>query len=350
MSSTKLSSLSIFLYLISIIWSLIWPCQVAMAEDIDDNDFSLRLPAALSRFASYGDVAAVGGASAGSKWGSAINPASIDWLASELDYTLNLNPQYSFICFQKGTKLQVAPLSATVNLEEWGSVQTTVAVAHSNVARTKTGLDFEFEMEHYQLQWAKRLENCGVGVNFNYAPSSTRFDLGPWRVSKSRSDSYGFRAGGLLQVTDKLLTGLVLDYGAATSRTVMYDFLGLGIGDSKIKDTTHQYSVRPGISYEYKEDSAVYADYQYFQIHNDTGNLGIHRLLFGIDHELFDGFFVRSGVAFDDDGNAAVTGGVGIYPNDWLTIDVGYQYNMFPELKSDFGRSQILVTSVGITF
>ncbi len=320
------------------------------ASDLDDKDFSLRFPAALSRFASYGDVAAVGGASAASKWGSSINPASADWLAREQNVPLSVNPQYSFLRFEEGTHLHVASLTPTFNLKDWGSLQPTVAVVRSNETAMKTGLDFDFEMEHYQLQWGKRLEDWGFGLNLNYAPSETRFDYGSAPVARTDSDSYGVRAGGLAQCTEKLRAGLVLDYGLSDSDTVYYDFMNFGFGDVKTDDTSHQYAVRPGLSYEYKKDSAVFLDYQFFHIRNDYGDLHASRLLMGIDHELVDGFFVRTGGAFDEYGNAAVTGGVGIYPTDWLTLDIGYQYNMFPELEPEFGRAHSLVCSLGVAF
>jgi hypothetical protein len=49
---------------------LVLAAGVARAEGLNDKSLSLRLPAAMSRFATYSDVAGVGGASAGSKWSS----------------------------------------------------------------------------------------------------------------------------------------------------------------------------------------------------------------------------------------------------------------------------------------
>jgi len=43
-----------------------------LARGFKDESLTLRLPAALSRFATYGDVAGLGGASAGSKWSSSV--------------------------------------------------------------------------------------------------------------------------------------------------------------------------------------------------------------------------------------------------------------------------------------
>lgn len=333
-----------------VILALVSPCSPANAGDYKDKDFSLRFPAAMNRFSSYADVAGVGGASAGSKWASSVNPAATGWLEIPGRFHTCVNPQYSAICFREGTKLHVATESLTVDLKQWGVFQPAAAQAHSNVRPTKDGLDLDYEMEYYQLQWGKRFGRWAFGLNYNYSPSQLQFDLGPRKVSKTRAETHGMRLGGLCQVAEKLLAGLVLDYSESTGRTVLHDFMGFGIGDIVVHDTTRQYGVRPGMSFEYKKDSAVYFDYQYLRLSNDTGRLRAHRFFAGVDHELIDGFFVRGGMNFDIRGNAAVTCGVGIYPCDWFTIDIGYQCDMFPEVSRELGSSHTFALSLGFTF
>jgi len=325
-------------------------CVTARAGDYKDKDFSLRFPAALNRFSPYADAAAVGGASAGSKWSSSINPASTGWLALPGRYGVSLSPQYSALCFDQGTKMHVTSQAGVVDLKKWGVLQPAIAQVHSNTRTTSEGLDFNYEMEFYQLQWGKRLGKWAAGANFSYALSETEHQLSGLRVVRTRSDTYALRVGGLCEVVDKLLAGLVLDYGESKGRTVFYDFLGFGIGEIKVHDTTRQYGVRPGVSYEYMEDSAVFFDYQYLRLTNDTGRLRIHRFHAGVDHRLIEGLFVRAGTAFDIRGNAAVTCGVGIYPTDWFTIDVAYQCDMYPEVDLEFGPSHAVTLSLGFTF
>jgi hypothetical protein len=322
----------------------------ALPGAYEDKDLSLRLPAALSRFSSYGDVAAVGGASAGSKWPSSVNPAAVAWLEIPSRLKTNLSPQYSTVSFDNGTRIHVATASATFDMGPWGAFQPAFAAAHTNVRPTRDGLDFSYDMEYYQFQWGKRLGRAGLGLNFNYSPAQTEFKLDRWRVSKTCSDTYGLRIGGLYEVLEKVLAGVVLDYSESKGRTVMYDFLGLGFGDVKVHDTTRQYGVRPGISFEYKKDSAILFDYQFARFSNETGRLRAHRFCCGVDHELVKGLFVRGGVNFDARGNTAFTCGLGVYPCDWLTIDVGYQHSMFPELEPELGRAHALTISVGLQF
>ena len=111
----------------------------AVAGEFDDYDFSLRLPAALSRFSSYGDVAGTGGASAASPWSSSANPASAAWLPNPGTLGLSLSPQYSGICFADGTWLHVASESAVVDSRSAGVFQPTLAQVQTPMAGRATG-------------------------------------------------------------------------------------------------------------------------------------------------------------------------------------------------------------------
>ena len=323
----------------------------ARAGGIKDADLSLRLPAALTRFAPYADVAAVGGASAASKWSSSVNPASVAWQPIPGTLHLSFSPQYADILFREGTELHIASEAVTLDTGCAGTLQPALAQVWSNRATTRQGLDFGIDMDFAQVQWATRISNdWAVGANFNYAKSHTQFDLLDMPVSDSHSDAYGWRFGVLRRLTDRLLAGIVGDYGFSRDRTVVHDFLGLGVGDIGISDTTHQFAVRPGVSYEYAKDSAVYADYQFAAFRNDTGRLHVNRFFMGVDHAITKGLFVRGGAALDTCGNASWTTGIGIYPSDRISIDIAYQQNMFPELEREFGRSQTLTVSLGFTF
>ena len=324
----------------------------ANAGGLDDKDFSLRFPAALNRFSSYADVAAVGGASAGSKWQTSINPASTAWQNMPGSYHLSLNPQYSAIMFQEGTVLHVISESVTKEFEKFGTLQVSLAQVRSNESAIRAPVPdykFSYDMNYGQVQWGKRFtDNFAFGVNFNYSSSEVVNKIVTDRYIDSTSESYGFRAGALYRLATNLLGGIVVDYSQSPSTTTTYDIYGWGIGNVIVKDTTKQFSLRVGPSYEYRKDSTVNLDYQYSSYGNDTGNLEIHRIFAGIDHRIVDALFVRGGVAFDNKGNSSWTAGLGIYPLKQLSIDVGYQYNMFPEIQSEFGRSHLLTISISV--
>lgn len=326
----------------------------AYADGFDDKDFSLRFPAALSRFSSYADVAAVGGASAGSKWQSSVNPASTGWQKLPGSYHLSLNPQYSAIMFQEGTNLHVISESVTKQFEKFGTLQVSLAQIRSNeraiqIIPPTADYKFAYDMNYGQVQWGKHLtEDFALGINFNYSLAEVTNKIGADKYLDSTSDSYGVRAGALYRLAKNLLGGMVVDYSQSPATTTTYDIFGLGIGDVIIKDTTSQFMVRLGPSYEYRKDSTLNLDYQYGSFKNDMGTMEVHRMFAGIDHRIIDALFVRGGFALDNDGNKSWTGGMGIYPLKQLSIDVGYQYDMFPEIKSEFGRSQLVTISISV--
>ena len=324
----------------------------AYANGFDDKDFSLRFPAALSRFSSYADVAATGGASAGSKWQSSVNPAATGWQSLPGRYHLSLNPQYSAIMFQEGTVLHVMSESVTKEFKKFGTLQVSLAQVRSNERAIQAPLPdykFSYDMNYAQAQWGKRVtDDFALGGNFNYSSSEVINKIGADKYLDSSSDSYGFRVGTLYRITKNLLGGIVVDYSQSPSTTTTYDIFGWGIGDVIVKDTTKQFSLRAGPSYEYRKDSTVSLDYQYNSFENDTGKLEVHRMFAGVDHRIVDALFVRGGVALDNKGNTSWTGGLGIYPFKQLSIDVGYQYDMFPEIQSEFGRSQLFTISISV--
>jgi len=108
-----------------------------------------------------------------------------------------------------------------------------------------------------------------------------------------------------------------------------------------------QVVVRPGVSYEYADYSTVFLDYQFGFFDNDLGgHFYNHRFSTGVDHRLLEWLFVRAGASVDVRGNAGVTCGVGIHLSRHCGLDVGYQYDVLPELRPEFGRAHV----VQITF
>jgi hypothetical protein len=321
----------------------------ARAGGFGNKDFSLRFPAAFSRFSSYADVAASGGACAGSKWQSSVNPAATDWQNIQGRYQLGLNPQYSAIIFQEGTVLHVISESATKDFQQFGTFQLALAQLRSNDDDTRQGIRFSSDMDYVQVQWGKRFSNdLALGGNFNYSSTEVTNDIVALTLADASSDTYDFRVGTLFPMAENLLGGLVLDYGWSPSTTDIYDIFNSGIGDLRVKDRTKQFILRTGPSYEFKKDSILSLDYQYGSFKNDTGVMEVHRILAGIDYGIMEALFVRGGFTADNQGNASWTCGLGIYPLKELGIDMGYQYDMFPELQPEFGRSHLLTLSISL--
>jgi len=322
-----------------------------IADDYAEVDFVPRVRAALSRFATYGDIAGAGGASAANNWPGSINPASIEWLDPFGPLGIIVSPQYSSISFSEGTELDICIGAINIDVGDWGTIQPAVARIRSNRRTARNGLDFRYDMDLFQIQWAKyQANNWALGVNFNFAFTEMRYDFGHIQVSKAAFETYGVRVGALAQAGERLLIGAILDYAASPSHTVTYWPFSLAEGDLKVTDTTHQFYLRPGLSYEYSKGSTAYLDYQYGQFWNDLSTLEVHRAYVGIDHRICEWLFLRGGATLDDRGHVAWTAGVGIHPPGLFKLDVGYQDDMFPELAPELGHSKVLTVSLGLGF
>ena len=322
------------------------------AGDYKDKDFSLRFPAGMTRFATYGDVAGVGGASAGSRWSSSINPAATAWLDVEGKLQACASTQFSKVWFDAGLEIDVLAESITVDADEAGTFMGAAGQIRSNHAKMRSGYDFYWAADLWQIQWAKKLsDNFAMGFAFNHTKSIARNKLGSVPIAKSNSDSYVVRAGSLYKVTENWLAGVVLDYGWSRDRTLWYAIPEWGISESHTRDKTRQFLVRPGVSWEYMKDGTVYLDYQFGTFWNNTGTLNIHRIYAGIEQGFIEWIFPRVGVVFDPAvGSCSWTCGLGLYPAKWLSIDIAYQYDMFPELSEDFGKSHTFNVSASLTF
>jgi opacity protein-like surface antigen len=262
--------------------------------------------------------------------------------------------------FNEGTNLHVMSESVTKQFEKFGTLQVSLAQVRSNENAQITPPDlawiapleykFAYDMNYGQVQWGKHVtEDFALGLNFNYSASEVTNKIGTDKIADSSSDSYGVRAGALYRLAKNLLGGIVVDYSRSPSTTTTYDIFGLGTGNVIAEDTTKQFMVRVGPSYEYMKDSTVNLDYQYGSFRNDTyGTMEVHRMFAGIDHRIMDALFIRGGFAVDNEGNKSWTAGLGIYPLKQLSIDIGYQYNMFPEIESEFGRSKLVTISISV--
>jgi len=316
--------------------------QAARAGDFDKFDFSLRFPAAISRFATYADVAGVGGASAASKFQSSVNPASVALEPMPKGTSVSASPQFSTVHFDQGTRLDVFVESLVIDAGSAGRFMPTLAQVRSNKAADKSGLDYDFDMDQAQLGWGRRFgETWAGGVNLIAARSNTDFSTGGVNDSHTNDHTYGARVGVLNRVTERLNLGFVADYAIVPSETD---------AGAITHDTTHQVLLRPGVAFEYAKGSTLYVDYQFGRFANDTGSLVVNRFYAGAEQRIFEWLFLRGGVAADTRANTTYTAGLGLYPTDWISVDFGFQQNSLPELDPNFGRARTYGVSGSVSF
>lgn len=321
------------------------------ADSFDKFDFSLRFPAALSRFSTYADVAGVGGASAGSKWQSSTNPAGMAWEPMPPGAIFTASPQFSTIGFDGGTRLNAYVESLTMDDGNAGRFLVSVVQARSNKSTDYLGLNYDFSLDLGQVAWGIRFSpEWAAGVAFSYDRSDTNFDTKSADVSHTSDETYSAKLGVHYLASARLHLGLVFEEDAAPSQSEQFDYLGTGIGTLRVRQTTWQTMVRPGIAFEYAPQSTIYADYQFARFSNTTGTMMLNRLFAGVEQRTWEGVFLRGGFVADAHSNIGWTTGVGFYPTSAISLDFAFQDNYFPELVMDFGRSQTYSLSASISF
>ena len=336
---------------------LLSACSAGWAgQPLEDYDFSLRFPAAISRFASYADVAAEGGAQAASEYSSSGNPASAAWpkAADVPKFRTSLSPQFSAVGFGSGNRLYITAQAATIDAGKWGTFLPAVAQVTSNHEQQRDGVGFRFDALYYQLQWAKLVTaKTTIGAVANVTSSYTRFDIGGFRVGRSRSDSYDLRLGLVHQVLPRLRVGLVIDYGITPSRTTALAFnpATFALEPQRTTDTAHQVLLRTGLVWRYADGCDLYLDYQGGVFTDSTGTLQVHRFPIGIEHTAIKGIlFLRAGTLIDTRGNISLTGGFGLSLSERASLDAAYQYDMLPEIRREFGPAQTFILSLAVGF
>lgn len=315
-------------------------------EDLAAIDFSLRLPSALSKFSSYGDVAGFGGASAGSRYATGINPASIAWI-SDPQHPLSVSPQVSKISFDKGPTLHISTLAMGLETKDLGSFQP--AVAQISNDGKQDGDFLLLQGDYAQLQWGKKLANdLAVGANMNYSSFNTKAGLGGALLVDGASDTLGLRGGVLWAASKRLLAGLVVDYSVADSNASTVDLNCF----CWVKTSGRSYSsgLRAGLSYEYAELSSVYFDVWAGRFRNPLESMSSRVLFTGVEHHFLPWMFGRAGLVYDFRGFYSPTLGVGVNPSRNMSIDVAIQQDMFPELRPEFGASKLLNISATLSF
>lgn len=323
-------------------------------HELKNYSLSLRFPAAVSRFASYADVAGLGTAQAASQWASSINPASAAWQSYGEKTIIGLSPQYTGVHFSEGANLSVVSEALEVGSDAWGYFLPTASQILGNHSLESNGLGFEFDANEYQFQWGRHFgKDWAVGFNFNVTISDSRVDTAGIQLSRVLSESYDFRLGALRQIAPKLRLGLVADYGFAPTRmdTLSVDPMTFLPRNVRTTDTGQTVLTRVGIQWEYLPGGNLYLDYQFGAFLDGTGTLVVHRFPVGIEQAIYKKIlFARVGATFDARGEVSTTGGLGIALGTNASIDMAYQLNPFPEIRQEFGQAQSFVVSVAVGF
>jgi hypothetical protein len=309
-------------------------------------DFSLRFPAALAKFSSYADVAGFGGASAGSRYGSGVNPASSDWMPPP-GAPFSISPQVSRVGFDHGAALRIATVSGSFSSSTYGTLQPSYARVTNEGSMSG---DFLLTEGNYaQLQWGKKLDDrLAVGANVSHSQFKTKAGFGSQLAADGDSRSNSVRGGVLWAASQNLLAGLVMDYSSGHSASLLLDPTCFCFG--RFDDTSHAATARLGMTYEYAPKSSLYADYLIGRYRNDAMSMVSRTAMAGVEHLILPWLYVRAGVAYELRGAWGKTVGIGIMPSKTMSIDFALQRDMFPELHPEFGRATLANLSISVAF
>lgn len=322
------------------------PAQASAGSSFTPIDFSLRFPAALAKFSSYADVAASGGASAASRYGSGINPASLDWLPPTAT-PFSISPQVSRMDFERGSALRVATVSASYSGSAYGSLQASVTRISNEGSASG---DFLLTDGHYaQLQWGKKLgHDIAIGANINRSEFANSAGFGGLLVTEGDSVSNGVRGGVLWAASPKLLAGVVIDYSSGRSASDVLDPSCFCF--FRFDDRSRSASARVGLTYQYAPQSSLYADYLVGRYRNDATSMLSRTAMAGAEHLVLPWLYLRAGVAYETRGAWGKSIGIGIMPSKTMSIDLAIQRDMFPELHPEFGSATVANLSMSVAF
>ncbi len=325
----------------------------ARANDFAGEDFSLRFPAALSSFSPYADVAAKGGASAASEFGSSGNPAAAAWTFPAA-YDYGASAQFSHLAFQAGTDLDFLSGALTFDAHDFGVIRFAFGQVSSNDHTILASpLVFTYDLDAGRVDWAKRLGAWSLAASFGYSESDTSFRTPAITFADTIRRTSTGRLGVIFEPAPRWLVGVVGEYGYAPTRTDLLTPTALGLVASTNRDITRQAVIRPGVAFQWLPQNPyalLHLDYQYGRFWNETGTFEVNRFSTGVDLPLARFFFLRAGAVADLHGDFGWTAGCGFYPRQGLTFDFAYQNDVFPEIQREFGHSRTVNASVSFQF
>jgi hypothetical protein len=323
------------------------PLTAAAESDYSDKDFSVRLPPAFVRLT---EVSALGGDTAANRTSSSINPASAGWTSLPPDGNIIVAPAYSASLFSSGTDVHVISESLTCDTGQWGTFQPVFNQIRTNKDTDRTGLEFEYNVNTAMLQWAKRFDNFGFGAAYSYHEAEVINSTEIARVARTAADVSRYRFGALYEPVEKYLGGLVFEYGHSPYQTDAVAPTPIGPVNVHLDGTEEQYILRPAFSYEYASMSTAFVDYEVGRYHSSRDQLNDNRFSAGLEHRLLEGLFLRTTASIDARGNAGWSAGATAFVAACCSMDVGYQYNIFPELHPDFGYSNTIQGTLSARF
>lgn len=311
-----------------------------------DEPFTLRFPGAFSHFSPFADVAAKGGASAASPFGSSSNLAGIAWSfqPQEFDYLASAN--YDFLTFDSGTEMHLSTQTLAFDVAEIGVFRLAMIEFESNRSPLRLApVQYEFELLGARLDWSRRFGDFGLGAGLGFTRAETLFSTERLRLTDSEKDNWTGRLSVQRQWRNRWLIGATADYGMG--RTEVLRERGPGVFRRSL-ETSQQWMMQTGLALMITPKTAAHLDYQYVSLTHEADELILHRWSLGTDIPVFPWLILRTGAATDQWGNLGCSGGLALLPRRGTTLNFAYQTGMFPELDREFGNAQMFNLSISV--
>ena len=309
--------------------------QQNLAPDTTD----LILAGAQTRIDSFSDVAALGGTSIGSPYGTSFNPAAATW-DDHWKHNTYFAPRWFNTKFDSGHQLRQFQIDAIALDTSWGWFYPSFVHAKSSNPDGQGGVGVDLDFAAIPISWSKKLTpSFSAGATITLSQSDSTFSFDGLTLAQSETDGVDLDIvlGMLFQPKNRHLIGLTLQSGSTDSRnTVLDPILFQEIQTHSTVDTD---SLRLGYSYNFGNDRIIFTDIAYFDLSTNTEQQSITRYAAGIQYPIHAKWVLRLGGNIDSEDHQSFSMGAGFYPNEKFGIEFAYQENGFPEFAELLGDS-----------
>lgn len=346
---------------------LVLCCAPFASAELNDEPFGLRSSLALDRISSYTDVLARQ-ASVAHPLGSSVNPASPDVLREPpFDFTAVISATTNQVVFDSGAWLTGFSSNAAVRFPDAGTLTLNYIRTDTQDTSTRNNDAYALRSNQFSISYAHHLDKAfsiGGGLTFNDGSLSSSYitpsPLSPTGFFPVDVDSDTFTGTATLGVwtalSEKLFLGVTGAIGLGTSHTEGFVILPAPFPSQPIdlRDTLRSRSARLGLGYKPLPELGLFADvvYLHFESVGDSnaGTIDSVKGIVGVEWFPIDRIALRAGGSIDRFNNATVSAGVGIYLIPHVPIDIGYQFNAFPEVHKELGKAHLISASVVFVF
>jgi hypothetical protein len=328
----------------------------AVAGELEEAPFGLRLGLATDRASSFTDVVGLA-ASAAYPYASSVNPAAGDFFRiPPYDYRVVGTLTGNYVAFEDSGWVTAGAGSITYRVPSAGTIIMSYTRLDSHDARSRQGDRFVLRSDDVAVRYSDRFgDGIAVGGGIRLSRSSLGYSsrLEGFPVDTD-TDSKGFeiQAGALAPIGREWLVGLSAAAGWNDADTEGEVAVPAPFGPLPIafNDFTRSKNIRAGLGWRPSESLGFYGDVQYLELRIDEEAVDSVRGFAGVEYLPITAIALRLGASADSHGEVTAHAGLGVYPWKFAQFELAYVYNAFPELRREFGRAHLFSASFALVF